>query len=76
MTGGEFDTLRRKNCKLLWLCDKCKHELIKEKKTDNIHLEELTSKVDALTEFLNNKLGTLIEEKIKQVHYRQDPQSA
>jgi hypothetical protein len=31
ITQGEFDIMKRNKCKLLWLCDICKPQLLKEK---------------------------------------------
>ena len=50
MTVGEFDILKRKQCKLLWLCTQCKYEVTKRKgRTDTTQLENLTKKVDTIT---------------------------
>lgn len=65
MTTGEFDILKRKNCKLLWFCDRCKHEVSKKKEEDK-KTESLSEKVDTIMDFLKNQLGRTIEEKIKE----------
>ena len=73
MTSGEFDILKRKNCKLLWLCNKCNHELIKKEVNDCNKLETLSMKADSIIDFLENKLAATIEGKIKYLRNEERP---
>lgn len=68
ISQGELDIIKRRHCKLLWLCEECKHELIRK----NAQIEVLSKKVDAITEFMKDQLGTIIEETIKKTFNKEN----
>lgn len=41
MTAGEFEILRRKTCKLLWVCESCKHEVLRKKNSSEILIDKM-----------------------------------
>ena len=41
MTAGEFEILRRRNCKLLWVCESCKHEVLRKKNSSEILIDKM-----------------------------------
>lgn len=73
LTNGEFEILKRKNCKLLWLCELCQKKTLnrEENKTKKEDETNLTQKIDSIMNFLTNQLGTVVEEKVKSMLERE-----
>lgn len=67
ITTGEFEILKRKNCKLLWLCDTCKCNIVRNKENQKSESENLNQKIDSIINFITNQLGTEIEKTVKKI---------
>ena len=71
MTTGEFDIIKRKNSKLLWLCEKCKHKI----KTPTSEEEEDKKEMkQAITE--NKKSCDEIKEQLEEMGNTHDKNGA
>lgn len=62
MTKGEFDILRRENCKLIWLCSTCKPTILCVSHDKEEKLQEIETKLDKIKHFLDNDLGKTISD--------------
>ena len=59
---GEYNIIKRKTCKLTWLCAECKPKLLRKPNTVEDTIESFTRRIEAVLDFMENKL----EEKIRQ----------
>lgn len=65
LTRGEYDIIKRKNCKLSWLCVECKPRVLRRCNTkDEESIKILTEKVQELLNFMENKLQEKIRDEI------------
>jgi hypothetical protein len=67
ITQGEFDIMKRNKCKLSWLCDICKPQLLKEKEQDDL-LQKLNQKVDLTTQVLTKDMREMMENALKKTN--------
>ncbi|PSN52531.1 hypothetical protein C0J52_14317, partial [Blattella germanica] len=63
MTQGEFDTLKRTNCKLTWLCDHCKPKILNLESTGE-KMTQISEEVDFILKYITSPDNTL-EERIR-----------
>lgn len=83
MTTGEFDIIKRKNSKLLWLCEKCKHKIktptseeeedkkeMKQAITENKKsCDEIKEQLEEMGNTLMTKMALILEAQLQQADY-------
>jgi hypothetical protein len=67
ITQGEFDIMNRNKCKLSWLCDICKPQLLKEKEQDDL-LKKLNQKVDLIMQILTKDMREMMENAVEKTN--------
>jgi hypothetical protein len=70
ISQGEFDTLTRKNCKLLWLWDECKREALKINVRQDKSLSGLQEQLNTTMALMKTQQENM-EEKIKEIVARE-----
>jgi hypothetical protein len=64
MTKEEFEIIKRKNCKLTWLCIDCKPRLLKNQDTEGQKLDTLAGNMKRILDFIEHDLERKIREEI------------
>ncbi|PSN30458.1 hypothetical protein C0J52_25979 [Blattella germanica] len=82
LTAGEYQMLKRSRCKLTWLCQECKPQILDQKKKNpetttkesEQTCEELSRKMDLINETLLQKMTLLLETQLQQTEIIAAPQ--
>lgn len=65
LTQGEFDILKRSNCKLIWLCDECRLG-IKKKEMYEDHIANLANCIENNMDRMRQYMETIMVEKVRE----------
>lgn len=65
LTKGEFDVMKRRNCKLTWLCSDCKHKLLKMTDIEERVTGKLTTQMQVIMESMMDGIQEAIKQGIK-----------
>ena len=65
LTKGEFDVVKRKNCKLTWLCAECKPKILKTMDIEEKLTEKMKVQMETLMTEMRTSMGNILKAEIK-----------
>ena len=66
LSKGEYEILKRKNCKLCWICTGCKPAALTVQQ-ENKDMKEIKAKIDTILDLIGVKLKGKVKDIVKEM---------